>query len=645
MIVFILKRLFLRVIFSRYSLFVCFFVFLASAGRAQILNDSTQNIYGPKTTRYFLEKDVYNSIDTLYSLDTALNAFHRFEFPARYNYLYQDLGNKGSAIQPLFYDPPANIGFRSGFDAYDLYYKDVLDIKFYDTKSPYSKFHYVQGGRGISFLETELSRNVSPNWNLGISFNRLSANSQIQFSPRPENPEVDHYSYSAYTAFKTEDKKYFVDAYFRRMKHEVHENGGVQLLDTFIRDENSQLNLQMFFQDYADHNKELENAVSGDLRINYHLYHQFNFSSLLGVYHLFDFERQRITYEDISAPYNTAFYGAYLIDNTKTQKETTFFKTFRNDIGLKGELDEFKYRLYYRRRNFYVDKMYLPDLDWQKEDIAGGELSVRFSERAVLHLNGEVLGNSTLQDQSNDYKVNFSFENRYIKANWTRGLYSPSYLQKNYFGNHHSWDNSDFSPTLSDDISFLASLPLGIIKVNPKIKASRVGNYMLFVQKDSVVQPAQLEKSLLILSPGFDFHLKLGHFNLRNSFTYNLVESDSFNLPKISENLLLYYERTVTKKAHNLQVGFDVKWMDGYKADAYIPSIQQFYYQNNFTMNPYFLVDVFAAMKINRTRVFVKVSNLTRNHTGDNQSGYLVRPFYYGFVRAMDVGVSWMFFD
>jgi len=285
------NRLILHVNFLRSCLLLPILLFFSSSIHAQILNDSAQNVYGPKTTRYFLEEDIFNSIDTLYYIDTALNAFHRYAFPQKYNYKYQDLGNRGTAIQPLFYKAPSNIGFRSGFDTYSFYYDDLLDMKFYDTKSPYSKFYYVQGGKGISFLETELSRNVTPNWNLGIAFNRIGANSQIEFEPRPDNPEADHFSYSAYTAFKTDNGKYYVDAYFRRMHHQVREPGGVVLTEEYLNTATQQFNEEAFFDDYEAHGKELTGATSGDLRVNMHLYHQYNFSKLVGIYHLFDYER------------------------------------------------------------------------------------------------------------------------------------------------------------------------------------------------------------------------------------------------------------------------------------------------------------------------------------------------------------------
>jgi hypothetical protein len=654
---FTLKRLFLRVNFQRNSLLLIFFLIFSLTSSAQILNDSAQNVYGPKTTRYFLEEDVFNSIDTLYYIDTVLNAFHRYTYPQKFNYKYSDLGNKGTAIQPLFYKSPSNIGFRSGFNAYDLYYEDLVDMKFYDTKSPYSKFYYVQGGRGTSFLETELSRNITPNWNLGITFNRIAANPQIEYEARPSNPEADHYSYSAYTAYKTENGKYFIDVYFRRMHHQVRESGGVNITDAFL--DNGKVSSSRFFESYDNHIKELASAISGDLRANFHIYHQYKISNLVGLYHIFDFESQRIRYGDESAgEYRPEFYGTNLLDNTATSTETTYFKIYRNDIGLKGEIDKFKYRFYYRRRSFFVDNMRLPDVDWQNEDITGGEFAMRFSERSVMHINAEILGNSSFMGEGSsnyqkkrDYKLDFTFDNKYLKLKFTGGQYNPSYLQQIYYSNNHSWDNvSKFSPTISYDLSLSTSIPLGPFTINPNAKFSQVDNYIYYKRETTVtggtqVAPDQKKGVFSIFSPGVDMRLKFWSIVLKNSYTLNIHEDDTsksvFRLPKMQDNLLLYYERTISKRQHVLQAGFDATWTLGYYADRYMPSIQQFYIQNEYKQQPYFVVDVFAAMKINRTRVFAKYSNLTRITGG----GYFVRPYYYGYQSVLDVGVNWMFFD
>ena len=46
----------------------------------KIIDDSTKNIYGPKTTHYFFEKDIFENRKTLYAIDTNYSEFHEYSF-------------------------------------------------------------------------------------------------------------------------------------------------------------------------------------------------------------------------------------------------------------------------------------------------------------------------------------------------------------------------------------------------------------------------------------------------------------------------------------------------------------------------------------------------------------------------------------
>src|SRR5690606_22480913 len=103
--------------------------------------------------------------DVLHPIDTAITNFHRnASFVAMYNYLYQDLGNIGTAIRPIYYQPPAQTGVRPGFDVYNLYW-DTEQVRYYDTKSPYTNMKLVLGGKGRSITRATYSRNINPHWN------------------------------------------------------------------------------------------------------------------------------------------------------------------------------------------------------------------------------------------------------------------------------------------------------------------------------------------------------------------------------------------------------------------------------------------------------------------------------------------------
>ena len=170
----------LRVIFFRFLFIALFFVSFSLLGqesggrvsRSQVLDDSTKNIYGPKTTRFFYEENIFFSDYTASTLDTVIHNFHLYNFVQRYNYEYQDLGNIGTAMNPLYYQLPTQIGVSSGWTSFDPYW-NANTTRYYDTKSPYSNMHLVLGGNGRSITDIDYTRNIKPNWNFGFNYHGL----------------------------------------------------------------------------------------------------------------------------------------------------------------------------------------------------------------------------------------------------------------------------------------------------------------------------------------------------------------------------------------------------------------------------------------------------------------------------------------
>ena len=69
---------------------------------SQVIDDSTKQVYGPKTSRYYFEKDVFLNRQTFYFIDTVIRDFHNFSYVQRNQNVYQDLGNIGTSIRPIF---------------------------------------------------------------------------------------------------------------------------------------------------------------------------------------------------------------------------------------------------------------------------------------------------------------------------------------------------------------------------------------------------------------------------------------------------------------------------------------------------------------------------------------------------------------
>ncbi len=117
---------------------------------SRVIDDTTKQVYGPKTSKYYYENDVFLNRITYHAIDTVDSEFSQvIPMYSWHNNLYQDLGNIGTSITPIFYQTPSLIGVTSGFNSYNLYWDDE-QIRYFDTKSPYSNIRATLGGKGRS---------------------------------------------------------------------------------------------------------------------------------------------------------------------------------------------------------------------------------------------------------------------------------------------------------------------------------------------------------------------------------------------------------------------------------------------------------------------------------------------------------------
>ena len=151
--------------------------------QAQIVDDTTRVLYGPKTTLVIREADVLRDkhegrmVDTtLVGMQQARNWYHDSSFQ-------QDLGNAGTASRRLLWEPNTQLGARLGRNAFDKYMRNSATIPYYDTRSPYTFFRFVQGSTGEQVFEVAYNRSIKRNANVGFAYERMSSNKI--FTDRP----------------------------------------------------------------------------------------------------------------------------------------------------------------------------------------------------------------------------------------------------------------------------------------------------------------------------------------------------------------------------------------------------------------------------------------------------------------------------
>ncbi|MFN3760768.1 MAG: putative porin [Algoriphagus aquaeductus] len=596
-------------------------------GRRTLLDDSTKQVYGPKTTLYFFEKAIKRNNLKLYEQDTLLDNFHNYDPVAKSGWKYQDLGNIGSAAKPMYYSVPEVIGVTSGFHAYDLYFRDPSKRKFFDTKSPFTEMSAFFGGGNRNMLDVAFARNVNPRWNIGLDFNTLRIRKTLNPAQRDDHMTVQN-AYGLHTNYRSENGRYWLLGAFSRMKHVVNEIGGIIPPEV---DPNS-----LYFT-YEDAKVWLQNTRARDLRQDFHLYHEYKLGNGLQFYHVFDRKNQNLVVESLLDTPDALFFNSNRFNNPDTTQNKNDFEEWRNEFGLKGTFKGFYYNSFMKLRNGRMESPFFPNKRSAfNEFFFGGELIGKISEKWEVSADGEYLipGN---------FKIHGIFISPWLDVEYTKALYKPTSMQQIYYGNHFQWENN-FSDIGVDQVRGSIKVDLENLRLRPSLTLNRVNNYIYFGEDQLV---AQASGEAFMIMPGFAANFRLGKkFRLDAEVIFTQVSgeaADQFRIPKWYGNTRFYFDSPLFNENVFVQLGVDVRYKSSFFAEAYNLSYQQFYLQNTFNVYGYPVADIFLDFRINRTRVLFKYNHLNAGMMSNE--GYFVTPDYTGYRSFLDLGITWYLFD
>ncbi|MBX2966298.1 MAG: hypothetical protein KF845_09150 [Cyclobacteriaceae bacterium] len=624
--------------------------------RSSIIDDSTKQIYGPTTSQFFLEDDLFRNKWVSYPIDTVIRNFHFFSFEQRGQNLYQDLGNIGTAIRPVYEYVPDVIGASSGFNAYNLYWNS-LPHQFFNTRSPYTNLNVILGGKGRSLTNIIYSRNINPRWNIGFHYNGIFIDKQIQRQGKGDrNARAE--SYGLFTSYHNKDSSYTALVRFKRMYHRVFEYGGVRVADQtglFDIDRGyvgirTTLPTSVLFSDLFEDNAQpwLTQAQSNDLRRNYHLYHQYKVGEALQVYHRLDGDRQQNRFEGNfrSEPFGSTFFDAVVIDSALIRDQTKF-NTLRNEAGIKGNLLKLFYNGYVAFRNYNMDyKYFLSDGFYRKtrgtEFYVGGRMELQLD--SLIQVRGHL---ESMLDAR--YRLSGSIDTKWFSAYLKRSVSSPSFLQQAYRGSHDIWMNY-FSPVESSEVGGNLVYNSDWLKVYPGVRLSTFRNLVFFKKGnysiDQTVLPIQSTGFQTVASPELALHVrpfKNTWLTTRTIYTRVLENADNaLQIPELLVNAQLSYANIWFGGNFDFHVGVDLHWKSSYHAYGYDPAIQQFYTQQQYKSPSFPMIDVFLSAKIIRGRILLKYNNIAAAFSKHAQ---VPTPFYPGVVNVFDFGFDWSFYD
>jgi hypothetical protein len=210
------------------------------------------------------------------------------------------------------------------------------------------------------------------------------------------------------------------------------------------------------------------------------------------------------------------------------------------------------------------------------------------------------------------------------------------YFQEEFYSNHIRWKN-DFSMEQNMTVKGLFTLP--------KYKLKMGANYALinnFIYNDTLGIPSQTNKELLVFSAFLDKDFNYRNLHFRTRVLWQKASDESLiHLPDFSTFISAYYKFRVSKVLHT-QIGIDTRFNSSYFADAYDPSTGLFYLQEEKEIGNFPYIDVYANLRLKRTRLFFKMINIGTEFI-DRE--YFTTPHYPMNRRTFRFGVAWAFYD
>ena len=583
------------------------------------------------------------------------------------------LGGLGQSTLPFnYFDRPDNQDFEFA-QSYDAYTYRMDNVPFYNSKTPYLNFMYLESGQKRyreEHFEVVMAHNVSPSTSFNVNYKARGTKGLYDWQ-RTRNNNLS-------LAFAHTGKRYSLHAAYINNRIEQRENGGAvglwAVADT------------IFEHPSGVPMKLAEAEAENSYRNNSFFVKQ---AYALPLVPLTDYD---FSLADLPAIY----IGHTFEYNTWSKLYTDKFDTYideRGSINDNGEYSPVEGRYY---ENWYIsptmsrdsicervvsNKVFVEAQPWDREGAIGrlgGGVGLDLHYYSQFNLDSYIGGGNAVNKETSwyaygavsgkirrfaDWGADAKFYpsgyrggdlslNAYLaltarfrghpvilSGRFSQMRQSPSYWQNNLFSNHYVWFNS-FDK--EDETRFEVSLKVPDWALELSFWQGVVSNKIYYGATSLVAQEASAI-SLTSLYARKDFRIGGLHLDHRVLLQWS-TNQEVIPVPLCSAYLSYYYEFWVEKKkVLRMQIGVDGRFNTSYYAPSYNPALSAFYNQRDYQVGDYPYLDAFIMAKWKRMRIFLKYQHVNMGLFGNGEymtvAGYPQNPGMFKF------GISWGFYD
>lgn len=589
-------------------------------------------------------------------LDTAHANFHVFHpfFKDSHTYTVTYTGNYGTpGLDNNFLNRKFNTPFFFAWSR-DAYILSPSELKFVNTYTPYTRLDYSQSENKTKNNETRFnvihSQNINPWWNFTLLVNL--GKSEGQYATQESNLN----SVALYSSYNKDEWQIYGGFVSNSLKN--YENGGLtadSIMFQGIDPEYWNTNLTASQARFSASNF----FVNGEYRFGKFIQVETDsmdeeqFRPMLGVIVSSDLSFNDMKFIDQEDDDNTFFQNTYYPDYYET--DWVQFNRLTNLVQLK-QYEEVDKKYSFGKRAFMGIEMdrgsmpgtevndsthYRRELSESSAFVGGGIFREtgnfwKWNFGAKFYLSGRKLGESELKGEI--YKPFELLGDSVSSLRFSGSLNNtvPDYFQEQFYSNHYRWDQN---------LNSEKRLTVGGVFSSPKHNLELGSHYAIisnYIYNDTLGIPAQTSKELLVLSAYVDKDFVYRRFHFRPRILWQKVSDDTYlHLPQWSAYVSTYYQFVVSKVLFS-QIGADLRYNTKYYADAYNPATGMFYLQNEKQYGDYPYIDVYATVRLKRTKVFFKWMNIGTTFLNRE---YMTTPHYPMNRFTFRLGVSWAFYD
>lgn len=588
--------------------------------------------------------------DTIrFSIDSLLFEFQQF-YPASMNSISNTMiTNNGQATHSnIFESYNSSLNEPYFVRSYWPFITNVSDIKFYNTKSPYTEIFYSNGQKKDYTLKVIHTQNINKYFNFSLQYNLAALDGNLKRQRSRDN------SVSVSTNYSGTRYSQYSALIWNKFKSQI--SGGILSDSLFEYSAESPQTIEVKLNNASTNVDKRSAFLLQKLNLfKYYLPEDSSKTKPLfysSVSHSVSIDLSAKTYNDVYSSYYKQWNNDSLIplDHQKWQSDTSVTKdsvSFRvlksslifkiNDnifkvlpVGLKvgASYEINKYEFYGYDTSFNNTRIEAAFFNESGN-------SFNFETMANYYISGYQKGYVSANVMFKKYLLNKS-DSCWVALSGEFNQGQPDIYLTRYGSNNFLWD-STFQKVTNSKARF--DFVNKKYKLNFSVVYSLLDNMIFF---DTLAQPKQLEGDANVLSLILNKNFNIWKIHLNNYIIYQKPSSSEIRIPDV----VLYNSLYINIKPFNgklpTNIGFDVFYYSYYHGYDYMPATNIFYLQDKRKLGGHPYVDFFISVQRKKVRLFLKAEHVSALLSKRN---YYTAPHYPANGFGIRFGLSWRFSD